>query len=44
MPKSIVIEPETVLARGTIHLPDIPVNAYQRTSRKSSRRILPRIS
>ena len=31
MPKSIVIEPETVLARGTIHLPDIPVNAYQRT-------------
>jgi len=31
MPKSIVIEPETVLARGTIRLADIPVNAYQRT-------------
>jgi 2-oxoisovalerate dehydrogenase E1 component len=31
MPKSIVIEPETVLATGTIHLSDIPVNAYQRS-------------
>jgi len=31
MPKSIVIEPETVLARDTIRLQDIQVNAYQRT-------------
>jgi 2-oxoisovalerate dehydrogenase E1 component len=29
MPKSIVIEPEQVFARDTIHLSDIPVNAYQ---------------
>jgi len=31
MPKSIVIEPEKVFARGTIHLSDIQVNAYERT-------------
>ena len=31
MPKSIVIEPEQVFARDTIHLSDIPVNAYQKT-------------
>jgi 2-oxoisovalerate dehydrogenase E1 component len=31
MPKSIVIEPEKVFARSTIHLSDIEVNAYQRT-------------
>ena len=31
MPKSILIEPEKVLASGTIHFSDIPVNAYQRT-------------
>ena len=31
MPKSIVIEPEQVFAKGTIHLSDIPVNAYDRT-------------
>lgn len=31
MPKSILIEPEKVFARGTIHLSDIEVNAYQRT-------------
>ncbi|HYW42498.1 MAG TPA: thiamine pyrophosphate-dependent enzyme [Bryobacteraceae bacterium] len=31
MPKSIIIEPEKVFARGTIHLSDIQVNAYQRT-------------
>ena len=31
MPKSIVIEPETVLASGAIRFSDIPVNAYQRT-------------
>jgi 2-oxoisovalerate dehydrogenase E1 component len=31
MPKSIVIEPEAVFARSTIHLSDIEVNAYQRT-------------
>jgi len=31
MPKSIVIEPERVFARSTIHLSDIEVNAYQRT-------------
>jgi 2-oxoisovalerate dehydrogenase E1 component len=32
MPKSIVIEPERVFARDTIHLFDIPVNAYRRTA------------
>ena len=31
MPKSIIIEPEKVFARSTIHFSDIPVNAYQRT-------------
>jgi 2-oxoisovalerate dehydrogenase E1 component len=31
MPKSIVIEPEQVFAKSTIHLSDIEVNAYQRT-------------
>ena len=31
MPKSIIIEPEKVFARSTIHLSDIQVNAYQRT-------------
>src|SRR5271157_1623427 len=31
MPKSIVIEPEKVFARSTIHLSDIEVNAYQQT-------------
>src|ERR1039457_6379896 len=31
MPKSIVIEPEKVFARSTIHLSDIEVNAYQKT-------------
>ena len=30
MPKSIVIEPEQAFARDTIHLSDIPVNAYQK--------------
>jgi 2-oxoisovalerate dehydrogenase E1 component len=31
MPKSIVIDPEVVFARGRIHLSDIEVNAYSRT-------------
>ncbi len=31
MPKSIIIEPEEVFAGGTIHLQDIPINAYQKT-------------
>src|ERR1039458_1072036 len=31
MPKSIIIEPEKVFARSTIHLSDIEVNAYQKT-------------
>src|ERR1019366_8524285 len=31
MPKSIIIDPEQVFARSTIHLSDIPVNAYQKT-------------
>ena len=31
MPKSIMIEPETVLARSAIHLSDIPINAFQKT-------------
>src|ERR1039458_5310072 len=31
MPKSIVIEPEKVFSRGTIHFSDIPVNAYRKT-------------
>jgi 2-oxoisovalerate dehydrogenase E1 component len=29
MPKSIVIEPEKVLARASIHFSDIPLNAYR---------------
>ena len=32
MPKSIVIEPETVLARDVIHFSDIPINAYRKTA------------
>jgi 2-oxoisovalerate dehydrogenase E1 component len=32
MPKSINIEPEQVFAKGTIHLSDIQVNAYERTA------------
>jgi hypothetical protein len=32
MPKSIVIEPEQVFAKGTIHLSDIQVNGYDRTA------------
>ena len=31
MPKSILIEPEEVLAGGTIHFSDIQLNAYRRT-------------
>jgi 2-oxoisovalerate dehydrogenase E1 component len=31
MPKSIIIEPEQVLAKATIHFSDIPVNTYERT-------------
>jgi 2-oxoisovalerate dehydrogenase E1 component len=31
MPKSIIIEPEQAFARDTIHLSDIPVNAYQKS-------------
>jgi 2-oxoisovalerate dehydrogenase E1 component len=31
MPKSILIEPEQVLASGTIHFSDIQVNAYRHT-------------
>jgi 2-oxoisovalerate dehydrogenase E1 component len=31
MPKSILIEPQDVLASGTIRFTDIPVNAYRRT-------------
>ena len=29
MPKSIIVQPETVFARSTIEFSDIPVNAYQ---------------
>ena len=29
MPKSIIVQPETVFARSTIQFSDIPVNAYQ---------------
>ena len=32
MPKSIIIEPEKVLARDVIHFSDIAVNAYQKTA------------
>ena len=32
MPKSIVIEPETVFARDVIHFSDIPINAYRKTA------------
>jgi len=31
MPKTIAVEPEDVLAPGSIHFSDIPVNAYRRT-------------
>jgi 2-oxoisovalerate dehydrogenase E1 component len=31
MPKSILIEPQTVLASGAVHFTDIPVNVYNRT-------------
>jgi 2-oxoisovalerate dehydrogenase E1 component len=31
MPKSIVIEPKEVFAKSKIHIPDIPINAYDRT-------------
>ena len=31
MPKSILIEPREVLASGSIHFSDIPVNVYRRT-------------
>lgn len=31
MPKSIMIEPEGVLAKGSIRFSDIPVNAYEKT-------------
>jgi 2-oxoisovalerate dehydrogenase E1 component len=31
MPKSIIIDPETVFRRDTIHFSDIPVNAYGKT-------------
>ena len=31
MPKSIIIDPEQVFARSTIHLSDIEVNAYRKT-------------
>src|ERR1022692_4573668 len=31
MPKSIIIEPEKVLARATIEFSDIPLNAYQKS-------------
>ena len=31
MPKSILIEPQEVLASGSIHFSDIPVNVYRRT-------------
>lgn len=34
MPKSILIEPEKVFARGAIQLSDIQVNAYQRTAKE----------
>ena len=34
MPKSINIEPEKVFARETIHLSDIPVNAYQKSAKE----------
>jgi hypothetical protein len=31
MPQSITVEPEEVLAPGSIHFTDIPVNTYRRT-------------
>jgi len=31
MPKSIIVEPERMFARGAIRFSDIPVNAYQKT-------------
>ncbi len=31
MPKSILIEPQAVLASGAVHFTDIPVNVYDRT-------------
>ncbi|MBZ5665482.1 MAG: dehydrogenase [Acidobacteriia bacterium] len=31
MPKSIVIQPESVFAKSTIHTSDIPINVYEKT-------------
>ena len=30
MPKSIIVEPEKVLAKDSIHFSEIPVNAYDK--------------
>ena len=34
MPKSIIIDPEVVFRRDTIHFSDIPVNAYRMTAKE----------
>ena len=37
MPKSILIDPKKVFAKGAIHFSDIPVNAYQKTVEEERR-------
>ena len=34
MPKSIIIDPEAVFGRDTIHFSDIPINAYKKTAQE----------
>src|ERR1019366_5959751 len=34
MPKSIVIDPDAVFRRDTIHFSDVPLNAYQKTGKE----------
>ena len=38
MPKILTVSPEKVRARGTIRVPDIPVNAYQGTFAEAQHR------
>ena len=41
MPKSILLEPEKLLAEGRIHFSDIEVNAYKQDDRGGTGSLLP---
>jgi 2-oxoisovalerate dehydrogenase E1 component len=41
MTKALVIEPEQVFSRDLVHLPDIPVNAYDKTIEEESSQYTP---